>query len=77
MCRVLNEDGWKIMDDGDFLFCLQISFSVSPTPTFHPIWISEYSYVLYLDIHTHTYKYLSTGLLRLLIYLKLYFINII
>ena len=43
MCRVLNEDGWKIMDDGDFLFCLQISFSVSPTPTLRPLWISEYS----------------------------------
>ena len=68
MCRVLNEDGWKIMDDGDFLFCLQISFSVSPTPTFHPLWISEYSYILYLDIDVdvlyldiHTCKYLSTA----------------
>ena len=50
MCRVLNEDGWKIMDDGDFLFCLQISFSVSPTPTLRQLWISEYSYLL---IHTY------------------------
>ena len=46
MCRVLNEDGWKIMDDGDFLFCLQISFSVSPTPTLHPLG--------YLNTHTDT-----------------------
>ena len=46
MCRVLNEDGWKIMDDGDFLFCLQISFSVSPTPTLRPLG--------YLNTHTDT-----------------------
>ena len=56
MCRVLNEDGWKIMDDGDFLFCLQISFSVSPTPTLRPLG--------YLNTHTYTYTcmYLSTSL---------------
>ena len=48
MCRVLNEDGWKIMDDGDFLFCLQISFSVSPTPTIRPLGYQNiYSYFSY------------------------------
>ena len=58
MCRVLNEDGWKIMDDGDFLFCLQISFSVSPTPTLRPLG--------YLNTHTYTYIYMHVFIYRLI-----------